>query len=180
MKNETQMYSYDSNSTQLKKTGCGCLFWVFGLILFFMIASLPIASLFGGFFYIKADNEQKAQCTVEIEAVVEENATVYIKKKSSKPKTRISYAPVYSYEYNGKPYSIKSNNSSKPPRYDVGEKVEIMINPDNPSQIYEPGVVNMIFPIILTAGGAVGIIVIITAIIIIFKKIKKAKLKMEE
>jgi len=38
----------------------------------------------------------------------------------------------------------------------------------------------MIFPIILTAGGAVGIIVIITAIIIIFKKIKKAKLKMEE
>ncbi|MCR9250647.1 MAG: DUF3592 domain-containing protein [bacterium] len=45
------------------------------------------------------------------------------------------YMPVFEYEYNGQKYIYESNASSDPPSYQLGEKVEMYINPTNPSDV---------------------------------------------
>ncbi len=43
-------------------------------------------------------------------------------------------APVVQYEVDGKPYQFKSRTSSKPPAYDIGEKVVVLYDPETPSE----------------------------------------------
>ncbi len=48
-------------------------------------------------------------------------------------KGRPSAAPVVSYEVDGKAYQFTSGTASRPPSYDVGEKVGVLYDPEDPS-----------------------------------------------
>jgi len=45
------------------------------------------------------------------------------------------YTPTYGYSYNGKNYTYTSSTSSSSPDYDIGEKVEVLVDPDNPEEV---------------------------------------------
>ena len=48
-------------------------------------------------------------------------------------KGRTLYAPVYQYTFDGRQYSATSKISSAPPRYKVGDRITIMVNPARPN-----------------------------------------------
>ena len=45
------------------------------------------------------------------------------------------FAPVFEYEYNGQTYQHTSSTSSSSPEYDVGEEVEVLVDPQNPYEV---------------------------------------------
>ena len=45
------------------------------------------------------------------------------------------YAAVFEYDFNGQTYQHTSSTSSSSPEYDVGEEVEVLVNPLNPNQV---------------------------------------------
>lgn len=70
----------------------------------------------------------EAACTESVTAVV-------IRYKTSSDGLE---SPVYEYEYNGTKHSYSSNAYSSDPPYRVGDKAELMVNPDKPQQAYAP------------------------------------------
>ena len=49
--------------------------------------------------------------------------------------TTLMYASIYEYDYRGKRYTYTSNTSSSSPSGEIGEKVEVLVDPDNPEDI---------------------------------------------
>jgi hypothetical protein len=45
------------------------------------------------------------------------------------------YAPVFEYQFNGQTYQYTSSTSSSSPEYDVGEEVEVLVDPKNPNEV---------------------------------------------
>ena len=62
-----------------------------------------------------------------------------------------------------------------PAAYKIGDKVEIVINPDDPTQIYDPEMAKEMSeaPIIFIVIGVAVIVVELIAIIVISRKLKK-------
>lgn len=106
---------------------------------------------------------RKAQCSERVSAVVVDNVQRETKtpKRHSKTARRhaqttptITYAPIYEYEYNGQTYRVESSTSSNPPRHHKGEHIELMIDPDNPTRLYDKsGAATVVYLIILGASG---------------------------
>ena len=74
-------------------------------------------------------------CTEKLTAEVTENVEV---KKYTKKRWKTNYAPVFEYDYNGEHYRVQSTSYSAPPKYRVGEKVEIRIDPNDPKLMCSP------------------------------------------
>ena len=89
----------------------------------------------GGFFLGLLFRE-KAVCSFETKGEVVE--LVERNKTNNKGRERKSYAAVYSYEFEGKTYKYQSSVYSLPAQFSVGEKVTVMVNPDDPNEIYVP------------------------------------------
>lgn len=107
----------------------------------------------------------KKRCTQSVPAVVVD----LVKKTSHRKKhTSITYAPVFEYEYAGKTYQYESGISSRPAAYNVGDKVTLMIDPNDPHKAFEPGKsVWVIIIVCIAIGGlfaAIGGIGLITAL----------------
>lgn len=49
------------------------------------------------------------------------------------------YTPVYEYEYRGRSYRVVGRVSMRDKKYEVGQKVDIMIKDQLPGKIYDPG-----------------------------------------
>lgn len=49
------------------------------------------------------------------------------------------YTPVYEYEYRGRSYRVVGRVSMSDKKYEVGQKVDIMIKDQLPGKIYDPG-----------------------------------------
>ena len=134
-------------------------------ILFLLV--FGAAFLGAGIFLMREQKHLKEVCITEVQSTVIENKKRTVKKK--KHKTSIKYTPVFEYDYNGKTYTFKSDLSTNPPRYSVGEKVQIMINPDNPSEVYVPSdstTKKIIYIVCIAVGG----IAVIAAPVKAFKK----------
>jgi len=149
-------------SGRITKTGSQDIpVWTYLIIALFFAIFIVV-----GIFLVKSYNHKKEICTVKAEATVIENRKIKTTRRSGKnhrKKTSTGYAPVYSYKYEGTEYTLKSSTSTNPPLFDVGETVEIYINPDNPKEIFVPRdkteyIVGMIFSI---GGTVIGIIVFI-------------------
>lgn len=114
---------------------------------------------------------EKGRCTFETEGVVAE----LVKKvsTSNKGRERISYAPVYSYEFDGKIYNYQSKIGSSPPPFSVGQRVKIMVNPDNPSEIYVPE--SNIEWILAWVFAGLGLLFIALSVVLIVLLRKKAR-----
>lgn len=83
--------------------------------------------------------------------------------------------PVYYYSYLGKEYNVKSDTGSYPAKFDVGEEVEMYIDPDDPKRFYVPAdntlkIISMVFKII---GGVIAALGLLIPMIIARIKYKK-------
>lgn len=100
------------------------------------------------------DAKLKKNCTVSVQADVKEfryNSDGLV-------------SPVYEYEYNGKVYSFCNNSYSDKPVYNVGERAELMLDPDQPDKAYVPKdktarIVSTIFSIVGYAMIGVAVII---------------------
>lgn len=75
-----------------------------------------------------------------------------------------SYFPVWSYNYRGYDYEVESCVSSD--NYNVGDSSELMINPDDPNEFYDPkdSKALLITDLVLIGAGVVGIIEVILSL----------------
>lgn len=168
----------NTNEKPMLKSGSGC---VTALLLVFVLGSLtlvPLVFLGVGCFFSHEMKKVKDVCTISVTAVVEENVTVTNTRRSTHSHTTSrSYAPVYKFEYNGKKYRVQSSSSSKPAKYEIGEEVGIMINSDDPTQIYEPdNTAGEKFAFIITIVGAVGSVIMVIIFISVVLGLRKAKI----
>ncbi len=98
-------------------------------------------------------------CTVSVQATCIE----LIRKRSSKG--GVLYNPVWEYYFGGQTYTQNDPVSSNVGVPQVGEQVEIMVNPENPTDYYRRG--NGEMALLLVIGSifaVVGLIILIAAI----------------
>ncbi len=168
-------YDY-SGDMQSKKTGGGCLKLILFVIIFVMFGSIPLVCIGGGAVFYGMINNAPSECTVSVEAEVEDNKVVTRYTQSRKNRRRSTvYSPIYVYEYKGKTYRADSSFSISPAAFEKGDKVEIIINPDDPTQIYDPEMAEEMSkaPIMFIVIGVAGIAIELIVMIVIFRKLKK-------
>lgn len=119
---------------------------------------------------------QEKKCTEEVTAVVVDMNEMRSTHKSGKRHyTTTTYAPVYRYEYNGEEYTKKSNLSSSNPKFSLGDKVKIMLDPNDPTNFYAPddNTMSVLSTIFLIVGGALMLVSIIVTVLILKNKTNK-------
>ena len=95
--------------------------WLMGLSVFFIIVSI----LIGIRSYLFTKKAIKSEATI-------------IKLVESSSDGRILYTPVFTFiDKKGNKHKIFSSTSSYPPNGDVGDKIEILYDPDNPKHAEE-------------------------------------------
>ncbi len=131
-----------------------------------------IAFMIGTVFIIQGI--PKKRYSEEVKAVVVANEKYESHQKSKKNKDSKACAPVFSYEYNGKEYNVTGSSYKYPPEYEVGDKVTIKIDPDDPEKISVPAdKKNVIIGIIMDAC-AIG------AVIFTIRRNRKLKAQLSE
>ncbi len=168
------------NFENYSETDLRLKYWLFRsllyLLIFFTIVFLSIGIIT---FSIGGDDEI---CTESVTATVTDNIqSEHIDRYNNRKlkRTTYTYAPVYTYTYNGIEYSVESSNSTRPAKYSVGDEAVIMVNPENPAEIYEPAfkeisITSIIF-IIVGVCGFLACIGDIICLIHINKRIKNFK-----
>lgn len=143
--------------------------FVIGIVMAFFIL---IGGIFGGIGIAigKSSEKTKAQCTVSVEADV-----INYKYNSDGLST-----PIYSYIYEGVNYQYSANSYSNHPPYSVGEKAELMIDPDSPQKAFVPAdktntFIATIFKCIGFGFVGIGVIVIIVSLFFSHLGKKQAK-----
>ena len=141
--------------------------WVFVFLAIFFAVFI-----ISGIVMIKSYKHKQEVCTVKVEAVVIENKKVThrSKTKNGHRRTTTTYAPVYSYTYNGTDYTQKSSVSANPPVFNVGDRVELYLNPSNPQEIFVPRDKTLYY---LGLGFSVGGFVI--GVLVMIALIKQSK-----
>lgn len=167
-----------SDNTNIKKSRGCILGGLFGIIIISML-TFSLIFLFVGISAIFADKGKEKRCTESVTAIVTKNVSykeTHKKKKSRVRHTHYIYAPVYKYTYNEKEYITEGNNRTNPAKYNIDDTAVIMVNPDNPEDIYEPEFKetskNSIFFIIVGGVMLSGDLVILLIIIFLIKKYK--------
>lgn len=168
-------YDY-SDDMQSKKTSSGCLKLVIYVILFLMLASMPLMCIGGGAIFYVMMSDAPSECIISVEAEVEDNEVRTSYSQSRKHRRRsTTYRPIYVYEYKGKTYRAESSFSMGPAAFEKGDKVEILINPDDPTQIFDPEMAEKMCKapkMFMVIGGAI-IVVELIGLIVISRKMKK-------
>ena len=77
----------------------------------------------------------KKRCTFETKGEIVEVAS---RTSSSKYSVKLEYVPVLAYEYNGKQYEYSSAFSYFKSKPEIGTKVTVMVDPDDPYTVYIP------------------------------------------
>lgn len=148
------------------------------IVIGFIVSLLPylvLSSLFNSTMSERSSKGCTENVTAEVTSLTEYSypEDSHIKNKddlSSDP----SYAPVFTYEFDGKTYNVQSRVYSQTPKYNVGEKVALKIDPSDPEHFYDPkqsknislyGVL-LVFPIMYAAF-----------ILSLYLKLKKIKSK---
>lgn len=78
--------------------------------------------------------------------------------------------PVIDYEYNGEMYSYYSAVTSNPPSYEMGEQVEVFVNPNNPNDVIVNTFTERWFVITLIGGMGLLFFGIGMAVFFAFRK----------
>ena len=96
-----------------------------------VLSLVIIATMIGGIMFFKYDTNLKKKCTYKTTAIVSRII------ENSDPDGD-TYAPVYSYEYNGKEYTAQSRVYSSRLKVRKGDKVEFYLDPNDPQTYYCP------------------------------------------
>lgn len=114
----------------------------------FLAAGVIAAAV--GFVLLLGRGTDKKRCTQPVTAVVVDNEMVVSRSK----KFRSTYAPIFEYEYRGQTYRHKSSISTNPPRFSIGQRVELLIDPNDPATAYDKsGAADVACVIVMAAGG---------------------------
>lgn len=102
---------------------------------------------------------QVAACPEKVTAVVTEiqSKTKWVHRSNHRSGMRTVYSPVFEYTYNGTEYTASNGRYSQNQTFEVGQEVEIYIDPDSPKSLYVAGertvfVKGFIFLIMLGLG----------------------------
>ena len=87
----------------------------------------------GIFIYIHSEHLKKV-CTTSTQATI-----VDFKQEIDDESNNVSYFPIIEYEVNGKKYNKTHSTSDSMHKYSVGQKINILYNPDNPDEYYIEG-----------------------------------------
>lgn len=124
---------------------------------------VPLTFLGLGVYDFKRRRKLKKNCTETVYATVVDIRESYTPGDSDSPPST-SYFPVWSYNYMGQDYEVESLVSSN--NYNVGDSSELMINPDEPYEFYDPkdnkGL--LISELVLIGAGAVALVVVILSL----------------
>ncbi|MDE6025440.1 MAG: DUF3592 domain-containing protein [Lachnospiraceae bacterium] len=111
------------------------------------------------------------KCTETVTAVVVDEVITHSERKDADGYHTVSdyHKPVFRYDYNGREYTVISEEGSDPPRYNIGDYTELKIDPSNPEYYYEPSS-NITF-ILGTIFGTLGLVGTTIFLVVIFKRI---------
>ncbi len=139
---------------------------IVGLI--FAVLGIVFSVIGGAVLYSSKQSEKN--CTFETKGTVVE---LVEKRSRNKHGTSTTYAPVFEYEYNGKVYKYESKLATSPKPFEVGDKVTVMVDPDDPKEIYVPEykTVRIFSYVFLGVGGGL----FIAGIILLFVFLKKRR-----
>ena len=109
---------------------------------FVLIASMMVFLIVGiilvcsGLWFKNYDKGVKERCTESVQAVVDGYQSSSSSHSDGTSST--SYFPVFSYTYDGRDYTKQSNYGSGETKYSKGDVVEIMVNPNNATEFFNP------------------------------------------
>ncbi|MCR4031309.1 MULTISPECIES: DUF3592 domain-containing protein [Flavobacterium] len=136
--------------------------------IFNFVFSIVGAGLLAGAIYLYVDK----QAFLAKAETVQGTVTELIPKRSKESTT---YSPVFSFTTKtGQTIMHHSSVSSSPPSYDVGEKVEVFYDPENPNKAEIKGFVSLWLGVLIL--GVVGtVFFLIGSLGIVFRWLKKRK-----
>jgi len=154
---------YDENKLLMRKyEECGgknmefALFFLLPLVLgiVFLVCAIIVKVVF---------EKKKERCTQMVEARIVDIHKMERRDGGDVTSAYVSYFPIYEYEYKGKIYQRSSNVGNLKSAFEIGKKVIIYIDPQNPETLYEDSKVpKLIVPIF----GAVGVLLLLISVIV--------------
>ena len=128
---------------------------------FFIIFALIFMSVGIGMLFYPKIKEKK--CTESVKAEVISNSAESSSSVGSRHHHHHNstvYRPTFSFMYEGKEYIVESKTASNPPAFNVGDIVELRINPDNPADFYAPSdKTSRFIALIFTGFGVIFMII---------------------
>ncbi len=89
--------------------------------------------MLGVVFYLLYTHQQFEKNALTVKGTVVEFQSYESRNKNSSSTTM--YTPVFEYEFKGKKYTYVSTSSSNIKEYEVGERLDILVDPENPSEV---------------------------------------------
>ena len=80
-------------------------------------------------------HRKKAHCTAEVDAVVVD--LLEQEHTDSEDGYSVTYAPVYSFYFDGQTYRVESKIYSSGRQYEIGEHVTVCVDPENPEKLFD-------------------------------------------
>lgn len=177
--------SYNDTNTEenSRKSPAAKIIIAAAIVIFLICVGVLIPFIMAKNLIGDAIKKDTTQYNVPITAVITENRVRESDGGSSDSiadtKTGKVYTPVYEYEYRGKTYSVAGSVASAEKKYDVGQKVNVLISDVNPGRMYDPEynptkviddfghkvsgtlILVLVIPLILLAAVTAAVIIII-------------------
>jgi tetrahydromethanopterin S-methyltransferase subunit G len=123
---ELDQQEFQQKAEEMKRSGAKVGRLV-GLI--FMSIGMVLLVVAGYFVY---DHQQFEKTAVTVTGTVVDFHS-YVSNNDNSSTTM--YSPIFEYEYEGKKYTHVSTSGSNVKEYDVGEQLDILVNPENPADV---------------------------------------------
>ncbi|MCR4639320.1 DUF3592 domain-containing protein [Ruminococcus sp.] len=174
--------SYNDTNTEenSRKSPAAKIIIAAAIVIFLICVGVMIPFIMAKNLIGDAIKKDTTQYNVPITAVITENRVRESDGvNSADTKTGKVYTPVYEYEYRGKTYSVAGSVASADKKYDVGQKVNVLISDVNPGRMYDPEynptkviddfghkvsgtlILVLVIPLILLAAVTAAVIIII-------------------
>jgi hypothetical protein len=118
---------FEQQHTNLKESGpnvgriVGALFMGIGIVMLLVVA------------YLIYSHQQFEKNAKVVKATVTEYQSY--NSRDDDGSTTTMFTPVFEYEFKGTKHTYVSNTSSSSKDYEIGEKVDMMVNPDDPQDV---------------------------------------------
>jgi len=141
------MQELNQKHEEIKRSGAhvgrlvGLIFMSIGMVMLVVV------------FYLLYTHQQFEKNALTVKGTVVEFQSYESRNKNSSSTTM--YTPVFEYEFKGKKYTYVSTSSSNIHEYEVGERLDILVDPENPSEVLVNSFMEKWFlPILLGFMGA--------------------------
>jgi len=139
---------FEQQHTKLKESGAnvgrivGTLFMGIGMVMLLVVA------------YLIYSHQQFAKNAMVVKATL--TAYQSYDSRDDDGSTTTMFTPVFEYEFKGTKHTYVSNSSSSSQDYEIGEKVDMMVNPDDPQDVLVDSFMGKWFlPLLLGIMGTV-------------------------